>query len=350
MKTVLTRCLVLAFALPGGLGPSLFSAKANLEVSAAVQISSPADFYEPLAPNGAWVEVGDFGRCWHPSGVAVGWRPYCDGTWAWTDCGWYWQSDEPWAWACYHYGSWTYDPHFGWVWVPGVEWAPAWVYWRTGGDYIGWAPCSPRGAVVVSGAFVFVDEHHFHERHRPSTVIVNNVNIFNDTRQIGESRHESRNIGGQQKTVVVNSGPDVNNLEKVTGKKFAAVSVQEADRRTVVPPTVRHESPAGGKPPVQDQSRPGPEHNHNLPPGEMPERSSKLVPPDRNPPPARPEITPAVLPQTPSHEIPATAPSGSQPNHKVVPPQQPSKPAAPPAGTEEKSHPEQGHESDKDKP
>ncbi len=379
MKTGLTRLKVLALALAGGVGLGAFNAPANLEVSAAVQINAAADFYDPLAPSGTWVEVDDFGRCWHPSGVAVDWRPYCDGTWVWTDCGWYWQSDEPWAWACYHYGSWTYHPHYGWLWVPGVEWAPAWVYWRTGGDYIGWAPCSPRGAVVVSGAFVFVDEHHFHERHRPSTVIVNNVNIFNDTRQIGESRHESRNIGGQQKSVVVNSGPDVNNLEKVTGRKFAAVSVQEADRRTVVPPTARHErqgSPAGGKSPaVQDQARPVPERDHNLPPGELPERPGKPVPPDRNLPPVKPEITPPVQPpshempphQIPSHEVPPPqAPSHEVPPHPVSPhempktspsappskheatPQPPSAPV-PPARPEENENQGPGHEKDKDR-
>jgi len=33
-------------------------------------------------------------------------------------------SDEPWGWACYHYGTWVDDPAVGWVWVPGVEWAP----------------------------------------------------------------------------------------------------------------------------------------------------------------------------------------------------------------------------------
>jgi hypothetical protein len=210
MKTGLMRLIFLALALAGVLGPGTFNVAADLEVSAAVQINAATDFYEPLAPAGAWVVVGSYGRCWHPAGVVVGWRPYCDGTWVWTDCGWYWQSDEPWAWACYHYGSWIYDSRYGWVWVPGVEWAPAWVYWRMGGGYIGWAPCTPRGEVAIAGAFVFVDENRFHERHRPGTVIVNNLAIINSTRQISGNRHESRSIGGRQQTVVVNSGPDVN--------------------------------------------------------------------------------------------------------------------------------------------
>ena len=35
---------------------------------------------------------------------------------------------------------------YGWVWVPGYEWGPAWVSWRTGGDYVGWAPLAARRA------------------------------------------------------------------------------------------------------------------------------------------------------------------------------------------------------------
>ena len=111
-------------------------AQADLEVSASVQIHADADFDAPLAACGTWVEVGSYGRCWRPAGVVVGWRPYCNGDWVWTDCGWYWASDEPWAWACYHYGYWVYDSDYGWIWVPGVEWAPAWVCWRFGGGYV----------------------------------------------------------------------------------------------------------------------------------------------------------------------------------------------------------------------
>src|SRR5256885_7848811 len=133
----------------------------EIQFSAGITISSRGDFYEPLASYGTWVDVGTYGRCWHPARVEVGWRPYCEGQWEWTDCGWYWASDEPWAWACYHYGRWFEDPRLGWVWVPDVEWAPAWVYWREGGDYVGWAPCPPEGVAIAPAFFVFVDAHHF---------------------------------------------------------------------------------------------------------------------------------------------------------------------------------------------
>src|SRR5258708_24450962 len=68
------------------------------------------------------------------------------------------------SWACYHYGSWLYDPAYGWVWIPGTEWAPAWVVWREAPDYIGWAPCGPGGVAVSDTFFVFTDVHRLHDR------------------------------------------------------------------------------------------------------------------------------------------------------------------------------------------
>ena len=38
---------------------------------------------------------------------------------------------------------------YGWYWVPGYEWAPAWVAWRNNNDYYGWAPLSPGLNVSV---------------------------------------------------------------------------------------------------------------------------------------------------------------------------------------------------------
>src|SRR6266511_442492 len=83
-------------------------------------------FYDNLS-GGNWIEVEGYGYGWQPD-VAVNdsnWRPYADGYWAYTD--------------------------YGWTWFPGsdLDWGPAWVSWRTGGDYVGWAPLPPRGVGVV---------------------------------------------------------------------------------------------------------------------------------------------------------------------------------------------------------
>lgn len=119
------------------------------------------DFFYNNLNGGSWIEVGDYGYCWQPD-IAVSnvdWRPYADGYWAYTDLGWTWVSYEDFGWATYHYGRWARIDGYGWCWVPGrdeeMEWGPAWVSWRTGGDYIGWAPLPPdvvvHEGIVLSG-------------------------------------------------------------------------------------------------------------------------------------------------------------------------------------------------------
>jgi hypothetical protein len=112
-------------------------------------------FHGALSPYGQWVVAGPYGRVWRPN-VAAGWRPYYYGRWEWTNEGWLWVSDEPWGWAPYHYGRWTFDSMYGWVWVPGYQWAPAWVTWRYSGDAVGWAPLAPGLSIYVT-TYPFVD-------------------------------------------------------------------------------------------------------------------------------------------------------------------------------------------------
>lgn len=116
---------------------------------------TPEVFRSALGGYGEWLVSPRHGEVWRPR-VAAGWRPYYYGSWLWTAEGWYWDSDEPFAWAVYHYGRWVYDPAWGWVWVPGYVWAPAWVTWRYGVDAIGWAPLAPGVSVYVT-AYPFVD-------------------------------------------------------------------------------------------------------------------------------------------------------------------------------------------------
>src|SRR5690606_35516187 len=52
--------------------------------------------------------------------------------------------DEPFAWAVYHYGRWYDDDELGWCWVPGRNWAPAWVSWRRSDRFVGWVPLKPE--------------------------------------------------------------------------------------------------------------------------------------------------------------------------------------------------------------
>ncbi len=97
-------------------------------------------FAAELEQYGRWVFSAELGRyVWRPS-VAADWQPFVNGRWYWTVDGWAWVADEPWGWAPYHYGRWAYLARLGWAWVPGDEFALAWVVWDEGDDYVGWAP------------------------------------------------------------------------------------------------------------------------------------------------------------------------------------------------------------------
>lgn len=143
-------------------------------------------FHDELQPYGTWMRLRDHGWAWKPRIMVNGssWRPYCDnGQWVWTSHGWYWKSFYPWGSVAFHYGRWLLSSEFGWVWMPGSEWAPAWVSWRYSDRFCGWAPLPPdahaRTGVSIGYSrdglslgfslnlphshFVFVPRHRFHE-------------------------------------------------------------------------------------------------------------------------------------------------------------------------------------------
>ena len=211
---------------------------AGVQLNAGVRIGAVADFDVPLAAEGTWMTLASYGHCWVPRGVAVGWRPYCQGQWEWTEQGWYWQSDEPFAWACYHYGTWTYDAGYGWCWVPGTEWAPAWVDWRSGGGYIGWAPCAPGGVAVDVSAFAFIPTGHFADPIGLRSIVVGNRDFAARTQVLSGRSRESVDVGGTARNVVVNRGPAVADIQRASGRQIAAVPMREAESRTHIPPEV----------------------------------------------------------------------------------------------------------------
>jgi len=130
VKSTLFLLLFIMLLLP--------SAKSQAGVSVDISF-----FYNELAPYGEWVTIDPYGWVWSPYVTNPGWRPYSDGYWAYTDFGWTWVSDVEWGWAAFHYGRWFYDDMYGGVWVPGATWGPAWVAWRYGDGYVGWAPLPP---------------------------------------------------------------------------------------------------------------------------------------------------------------------------------------------------------------
>jgi hypothetical protein len=212
MKKILLALAIFAFLLP-----ATRRAEADTEVS--------VDFFYNNLSGGNWIEVGDYGYGWQPD-VAVSdsnWRPYSDGYWAYTDVGWTWVSYEDFGWATYHYGRWARLADYGWVWFPGsdLDWGPAWVSWRTGGDYVGWAPLPPRGpGVVYEGQpiggrvdidfdigpayYNFVDVRYIGEPVLRSRIVASseNVTYINQTVNVTNITYKNN--------VVYNYGPDYN--------------------------------------------------------------------------------------------------------------------------------------------
>ena len=195
-------------------------------------------FYSELAPYGQWVNRIEFGWVWVPHGVPVSWRPYTHGHWVYTDdYGWYWMSDWAWGWAPFHYGRWVYDDEYGWVWVPDTVWGPAWVDWRYGTGWIGWAPLPPiavwRPGIGFSIQIVEIERHihttswvFCHERnfrhehvHRYIELPARNITIIKTTNNITRYDIEHDRI--------VNRGHDVDKLEKTTGQRLARYRVRE---------------------------------------------------------------------------------------------------------------------------
>ena len=213
MRNVFMMCVVL---LGFGILPLASDAATSVNISL---------FHNDLAPYGTWTTVAPYGSVWVPAHVAPGWRPYTRGYWTYTDYGWTWVSYEPFGRDVYHYGRWVYDSYEGWVWVPDTVWAPAWVAWQEGDDYVGWAPLPPASRWASSGlvysssaiatpSWVFVQRPYFLNRHINTYVVpvARNVTVLRTTKDVTHF--------DVAKGKPVNRGIDVTRVESTNGKKM----------------------------------------------------------------------------------------------------------------------------------
>lgn len=192
-------------------------------------------FYEQLSPYGAWVNNPPFGYVWIPR-VGRHWRPYAYGRWVWTDYGWAFVSRDRWGWAVFHYGRWGWERGLGWYWVPDTVWAPAWVSWRWGGRYIGWAPIPPgvpfswrsgfgrRDFDIPGHSWCFLQDRHFmnHDIDRYVLPYERNRAIIDASSLRGDVRvHNGR---------VVNDGVDVEAVRRAIQREVPRLELREARR------------------------------------------------------------------------------------------------------------------------
>lgn len=180
--------------------------------NAGTDISS-SEFYDSLSPYGNWVNVPQYGYVWYPGAVGTDWTPYVNGYWVLTDAGWTWVSYEPWGWATYHYGAWQYTDIYGWVWIPGTVWRPAWVIWYRGPGYIGWAPRPHIYPVPIPpGHCVFVRSNAFLDVHIGSVIVPRAMNGV-ILRQSNQIRVVGTFGGG-----TIYRGPSTGYVGRVTGR------------------------------------------------------------------------------------------------------------------------------------
>lgn len=157
-------------------------------------------FYEELSPYGEWIYDQKYGYVWRPDVDQDEFRPYySNGYWEMTKYGNTWVSNYDWGWAPFHYGRWIHHNRRGWLWVPDTKWGPAWVSWRSGAGYYGWAPLGPGinininiGWRVPDFYWVFVPQSSIYysrfpryDRYRnlsiyKRTVIINNTYVINN--------------------------------------------------------------------------------------------------------------------------------------------------------------------------
>jgi hypothetical protein len=193
-------------------------------------------FYDELSPHGYWVHNREYGYVWIPH-VGRNFFPYAsDGRWVMTRYGWTWVSDFEWGWAPFHYGRWDYDPNYGWFWFPGNEWAPAWVTWRSGNGYYGWAPMGPGGRTGMgmypgkmyendAYRWVFVRDRDFGKPNinRYTVNQRRNDEILRSSRVIDNVRRDDN------RGVAYNPGPDPSEISRSTGRRIRELEVRDSN-------------------------------------------------------------------------------------------------------------------------
>lgn len=228
MKKVWDRgwMMILAFVMVSAMSITTTEAQHR---SVSLQV-----FYDELQPYGTWMDHGQYGYVWIPR-VDPGFTPYAtNGYWINTQYGNTWVSDYDWGWAPFHYGRWFFDDFYGWIWIPDTTWGPAWVAWRSGGGYYGWAPLMPGFGIHLSVSYYnriphrywsfvpyrYVTYRHVYRHCVPRPTV---VNIINHTTIITHNHTDNR-----RQTYF--TGPTRSEIERRGGGRVQVHSINESDR------------------------------------------------------------------------------------------------------------------------
>ena len=221
-------------------------------------------FYDQLAPYGQWIDYPGYGNVWQPN-VGPDFKPYAtNGYWVYSDAGWVWASNYNWGWATFHYGRWFYEDGYGWMWIPGNEWAPAWVSWRRSPDYYGWAPLGPNVSISVSIGGGYnppphywnfvpqqyvtspnINNYYVEEQKNVtiinSTTVINNTTVVNNNSTSNNIRNTNVTNNNTTNNVTYNNttnnrvtsnyagGPDPREVERLTGAPLKPVVIRTSN-------------------------------------------------------------------------------------------------------------------------
>jgi hypothetical protein len=161
VKRLLPSAALAAVFLLSGVSVDALLAPAVAQADDGIDFDT---FHDQLAQYGDWVYSDRWGEVWIPGDVPEDFTPYgTNGYWADTDeYGWTWVSNYAWGDIPFHFGRWVNDPDAGWLWIPGYVWSPAWVIWRSNGQYIGWMPTPPDPEFLgIGGASVGISSGGF---------------------------------------------------------------------------------------------------------------------------------------------------------------------------------------------
>ncbi|MCH7826394.1 MAG: hypothetical protein IIC75_00235 [Bacteroidetes bacterium] len=214
----------------------IFSFTNDINAKTKFKISGGVYFHSELQSYGNWYKLNGGIKVWRPANVRSNWQPYRYGRWFWTEDGWYWDSDEDFGFITYHYGRWYFDDYYGWVWVPGNRWAPAWVDWKYDNDYIGWAPLSPYAEFSISIGIHFSNNFHygysywnFVKYRNFCSPYVNNYFVESKYKYRIYSRTKYRNNYSYYRGRIVNRGVDIKYVEKRSGGRIVTRKIKRVN-------------------------------------------------------------------------------------------------------------------------
>jgi hypothetical protein len=297
------------------------------QASAARPVELKTEDRSILQQFGTFSQDAKYGEVWKPSTTPENWHPYMACNWVNTkQFGWYYDDKSPWGNIVHHYGRWMHDPQSGWIWIPGMEFSPGWVVWRTSPQWVGWAPIPPdqdlqtmnADAFNNGGFWTFMETPNFNSGCKGADAPQSQIPTLLKTTQFVTNFRFRGGIGvfvlptyvfGPiiDLPIVVQPWPELFYQQFILIWTFIWTQFDVVTIEITVPCR---------QPPPRDQ----------CPPGQYPNTQGRCTPPTTAPPPSRtppttaPSPTPPQTQRTPTPPTPVIPPPSTRPPPPHYPP------------------------------